>query len=281
MTYLFRDPVEGLTLGASSRVPPHAWVAAFFGEKLLMVRREGQLALPEHHELAGSFPGLSFVGVGAQAGRPIAVAEEITSGGDLPPGLEAHGARSLLFLVEEPLLGVALVAQQLAHFHAHHRFCGRCGSPTVAHPRDVGRRCPRCERDLYPSVAPCMITLVHDGPRILLTRAPRFPKGMYGLAAGFVEAGESLEACVHREVKEETGLAVTDVRYVASQPWPLPSQLMVGFYARLAGGELKVDEDELEEASFFDVESLPGLPPPTSIARYLVDRYVEEHRRAR
>jgi NAD+ diphosphatase len=126
-----------------------------------------------------------------------------------------------------------------------------------------------------------MITLVHDGPRILLTRAPHFPKGMYGLSAGFVEAGESLEACVHREVKEETGLTVTDVRYVASQPWPLPSQLMVGFFAKLTGGELTVDLAELEEAAFFDVDALPGLPPPASIARYLVDRYLEEHRGAR
>lgn len=280
MTYLFRDPVHELTLRASASVPPHAWVAAFIGAKLLLVRRDGQLTLPEHHELVRAFPELSVIAVGKQAARPLAVAEEII-GGDLPFAFEAHAARALLFMVEEPMLSVALVAQQLAHFHTHHRFCGKCATPTVAHPKDVGRRCPRCERDLYPAVAPCMITLVHDGPRILLTRAPRFPKGMYGLSAGFVEAGESLEACVHREVKEETGLSVTDVRYVASQPWPLPSQLMVGFTARLAGGELKVDEDELEEAAFFDVDALPGLPPPTSIARYLVDRFVEEHRRAR
>ena len=140
------------------------------------------------------------------------------------------------------------------------------------------RRCGACGHVVYPRVSPCIIVLVHDGPRMLLTRQASWPVGRYGLVAGFVEAGEALEACVRREVAEETGLDVDEVTYLGSQPWPFPHQLMVGFFARYAGGEVALRDGELEDARWFEAGSLPALPPRLSIARSLIEHFLQRGR---
>jgi NAD+ diphosphatase len=121
-----------------------------------------------------------------------------------------------------------------------------------------------------------MIVRVARGDSILMTRQARFPPGMYGLVAGFMEPGESLEGCVAREVLEETGVRVRNIRYFGSQPWPFPHQVMIGFTADHAGGEIVVDTSELEEAAWFDRGNMPMLPPPFSIARKLVDDWLRD-----
>lgn len=212
--------------------------------------------------------------LGTLDGRPCVVGH-VADALALPSGLAARSLRRLFGDLDLPVLGVAALASQLAHFLKTHQRCGECGAALLSKPGERCLRCAACERDLYPPVAPCVIVLVHDGPRVLLTRQPRFPPGMYGLVAGFVEPGESLEVCAQREILEEVGLEVGDLRYVASQPWPFPSQLMVGMTARYLRGELVVDTRELEEARWFDVSALPALPPPFSIARHLIDLFVE------
>jgi NAD+ diphosphatase len=182
--------------------------------------------------------------------------------------------RRLYGRVPAAVFEAAGTAFQVQYWDRTHQFCSACATPLALSEGERSKKCPRCAHQFFPKVTPAIIVLIEDGPRILMTRAPHFPSGMYGLVAGFVESGESLEACVAREVTEETGISIADITYVGSQPWPFPHQIMVGFVARYAGGELVVNKDELEEAAWFHRDALPNLPPPLSIARQLVDAWL-------
>ncbi len=180
--------------------------------------------------------------------------------------------------LRDDILSLGGMALQTLHWERMSRHCPCCGQPTGAMEGESGRRCPACKAEHYPSLHPAVITLVRDRERVLLTRKSFWPKNRYGLVAGFVDPAESLEEAVRREVREEVGVEVKDLTYVASQYWPFPSQLMVGFVARYAGGDLRVDHEELEDARWFSVHELPDLPPPFSIARFILDRYAVPQR---
>lgn len=197
----------------------------------------------------------------------------------VPPGYKAVDLRTLYGLVQEPAWRVAGLAWQLLHWAETARFCPRTGHPTRHKIGEWAMECPACGFLQYPRVHPCVIVLVHDGDRILLTRQAAWPAGRYGLVAGFVEPAESLEECLRREVREETSLTVDELRYFASQPWPFPHQLMVGFTARYAGGELVVDHTELEDAAWFPIDNPPILPPRPSIARRILDAHLDNFAR--
>lgn len=153
-------------------------------------------------------------------------------------------------------------------------FCPRCGERTERIEHEWGKRCARCAYEHYPHLHPAAIVLIRDGERALFARRAVWKPGLYALVAGFVDNGESLEGCVEREVEEEVGLRVKDVRYRGSQNWPFPSQLMIGFTAEYAGGELRVDTRELEDARWFERSAPPAaLPGKMSISRWLIDRY--------
>ncbi|MFN0155100.1 MAG: NAD(+) diphosphatase [Gaiella sp.] len=193
---------------------------------------------------------------------------------EAPPGMTFSPLRPLLALVEEALFPVAGRAVQIAEWHETHRFCGRCGTPTVDTPGERAKRCPACGLLAFPRVAPAIIVRVTRGEEILLAHGRRFPEPMYSVLAGFVDPGESLEDCVHREVHEEVGITLRDVRYWASQPWPFPHSLMLGFTAEYAGGELAIDESEIVDAEWFRRDALPRVPPGISIARRLIDDWL-------
>jgi NAD+ diphosphatase len=135
--------------------------------------------------------------------------------------------------------------------------------------------CTACGWVVFPRMSPAVIVAVTRGERILLARSPRFPEKFYSVLAGFVEPGESLEECVQREVKEEVGLELKHIRYVGSQPWPFPNSLMIGFTADYAGGEMTIDGLEIVEADWFRADDLPRIPPRPTIARQLIDGFVE------
>jgi len=170
-------------------------------------------------------------------------------------------------------------AVQLVAWGRTHRYCGRCGQETEAVAGDRSMRCTGCGLLAYPRLAPAVIALVHrtapDGEEeALLARGVQFALPMFSCLAGFVEPGETLEGAVQREVLEEVGVRVDDVRYQGSQPWPFPHSLMIGFFARWVEGELVPDPTEIAEAGWFRRDALPSIPPSISIARRLIDTWV-------
>lgn len=174
-------------------------------------------------------------------------------------------------------------ARGLLHWHSQHRFCPACGQPTQSEEGGHVRRCSdkSCNTLHFPRTDPAVIMLVHDGERCLLARQPRFPAGMYSTLAGFVEPGETLEEAVIREVAEEAGIPVVEVRYAGSQPWPFPASLMLGFYARATASAITLDPHELEDARWLTRAELRDgerqgihLPRGDSIARRLVEGWL-------
>jgi NAD+ diphosphatase len=173
----------------------------------------------------------------------------------------------------DDLLSLGGMAMQALWWESTSGHCPRCGEPTQRIENEWGKRCGRCRYEHYPHLHPCVIVLVRDGDRVLLARKAGWAPGRYALVAGFVDNGESLECCVQREVREEVGVEVDDIQYVGSQNWPFPSQLMVGFVARYAGGDVTVDAEELEDARWFRRTELPQGPSRHSIAGHIIDRY--------
>jgi NAD+ diphosphatase len=176
----------------------------------------------------------------------------------------------------DDLLSLGGMAMQALWWESTSGFCPRCGAPTERLAGEWGKRCPKCKYEHYPHLHPAVIVVVRDGDRVLLARKAIWAPGRYALVAGFVDNGESLEGCVAREVKEEVGVDVKDITYVGSQNWPFPSQLMVGFVATYAGGEIKVDPEELEDARWFPCDALPSRPSRHSIAGFILDHYARE-----
>jgi NAD+ diphosphatase len=194
-----------------------------------------------------------------------------------PPGTRLLPLRAGLGLLPPEEARLAGRARQLLEWRQHHRFCGRCGAATVLH-AGPALRCPDCGLSHFPRVAPAVIVLVHDGDRALLGRPAHLPNGMYSTLAGFVEPGESAEDTVHREILEESGVLVEDLRYHGSQSWPFPHSLMLGYLARYRDGELRRQEEELEDLAWFHRDALPRIPPPVTIARTLIDAWLARER---
>jgi NAD+ diphosphatase len=171
---------------------------------------------------------------------------------------------------------VAGRAVQFVEWGRTHRYCGRCGTPTEPAPGERAMRCPSCGLLAFPRLAPAVIVLVSRGEEALLARGRLFPIAMYSCLAGFVEPGETLEQAVRREVREEVGIELDELHYQASQPWPFPHSLMIGWRATWASGEITVDETEIVDAAWYRREDLPTIPPRLSIARALIDGWLAE-----
>jgi NAD+ diphosphatase len=246
---------------------PHTF--AFRGSQLLL--RESDLALPEARVLDGLVDPARVLPVGTLGDayfRTTWVPEKA-------PALEGFaymGLRSLFGRMEETLLAIAGRAFQIADWARTHQFCGVCGAPTARVEGERAMRCA-CGHVFYPRIAPAMMVLVKRGDAILLARNVLVPPGgRMSALAGFLEPGESVEDAVHREVREEVGLEVKDLRYFASQSWPFPGSLMIAFTAEYAGGEIRCDINEIAEARWFGPgDALPELSPRQSISRALID----------
>jgi NAD+ diphosphatase len=185
--------------------------------------------------------------------------------------------RSLLGQVAGDEFALLSRASQLQHWWLHHQFCGRCGVKNVLDESELALSCKSCAMLYYPRISPCVIMLVTRGRQCLLAKHARSKSQRYSCLAGFIEVGESAEEAVIREVAEEVGVGVNNLRYITSQNWPFPSQLMLGFFADYSAGDLVVDGLEIEDAAWFDVDSLPELPPEGTISRFLIDHFCASH----
>lgn len=215
----------------------------------------------------------SAVSLGQFHGRPLFVVNQ-TEGA--LAGLEPLLLRDVILHTADAPVALVSIAVQLAHWWRDHQFCGRCGTATVLHARERACWCQNCEIPWYPRIAPCVIVVIRRGERMLLARSSRTRRPMYSLIAGFVEPGESLEQAVAREVNEETGLQVSNIRYRLSQPWPFPHQLMAGFFADYESGELVLQQDELADAGWFVPGNTPPIPSLATISGQLIHDMAEE-----
>src|SRR4051812_29474156 len=273
---------------ASARRTDEAWVAEQLRDpraRTIVVSSEGPFMDLETDPCRPAFVPLGdapepvLLGIAAE-GPLFAVAGERLDGARSAMSLRDAGAR-----VSQEDGGLLAYATAIISWHRRHRFCANCGHPTAIAEAGHVRHCPNCGAIHHPRTDPVVIMLVHDGDRALLGRQARWPQGRYSALAGFVEPGESLEEAVAREVGEESGVDVDDIRFRSSQPWPFPASLMVGFHARYAGGEASVHDDELEDVRWFtrqevqeaaDGQSEMKLPPPLAIARRLIDEWLED-----
>lgn len=196
----------------------------------------------------------------------------------LPETYQWLGLRSQLELLSPDAFQLAGRALQIARWFYDHRFCGRCGSLTNQDSLDFARVCQSCSLRFYPRISPCMIVLVTRGDEILLAHHHRASRVMYTTLAGFIEAGEGVEECIRREVMEEVGVNVGKLEYFRSQPWPFPSQLMLGFFAEYETGEIVVDPIEIIDAKWFRYDQLPQVPATATVAGQLIAHYVERRR---
>lgn len=245
---------------------------AFIGDEIMLCP-ESRMAPASQLTLLGE-PCAAFV-FGQLAGKPCILAAWHADT-PIPAGLQRINVRQAFDLLPAGHWSLAARAKQMLSWDLATRFCGACGSPTQAMNGEPAKLCPNCGQRSYPQIAPAIMCLVRRGDELLLARSAHFRPGMYSALAGFVEAGESVEACVHREVFEETGIRVTNLRWFASQPWPFPQSLMLAFHADYAGGEIVPQPGEIEDAQWFRIDALPDLPSAVSIASRLIDAGIAE-----
>jgi len=271
------DPFIPLVNPPDALSSPAMWFA-FQGAQLLIRREEGRASVPSARHI-------SEFGLEAVRSQYLGLYEgnhcfscEIAAEVAAPEGMAWTGLRGLFGLVDDHLFALAGRAVQIVDWDRSHLYCGRCGTPTVVKTGERARQCPKCGQVHYPRIAPAVMALVRNGKQLLLARSPHFPPGMHSALAGFVEAGESLEQCLVREVREEVGIEVVNLRYFSSQPWPFPHSLMIAFNCDYAGGEITPEPSEIEAADWFDLDSLPVLPNKISIARRLIDATIAQIR---
>ncbi len=215
--------------------------------------------------------------IGRWKGVPCYAAELDSLSETVPGALTS--LRRIFGLAGAEAFALAGRATQLLDWQRDHRYCGRCGAPTMRRPGEFAMACAACGLLAYPRMAPAVMVLVMRNDQLLLARSPHFPPGMFSALAGFVEAGETLEQCAAREVREEVGIDIANLRYFHSQSWPFPNSFMVAFFADYAGGILRPDPAEIEAADWFTLAALPQLPGRVSIARQLIDEACRQVRR--
>lgn len=238
------------------------------GKILLLEGKNGSLVLPDAGEIEVNHDAEIFEFgdyIVSSASDPAMVQRD---------QLVEMGVREAYRFLPADVYGAVVKGAELVNWNAEERFCCKCGSPLIRH-TNISKRCQECGSEYFPRLSPAIVVLVKKGEAALLVHAKNFkhPKTM-ALVAGFVETGESLEECVAREIKEETDIKVGKIRYVGSQSWPFPHQLMLGFTAEYVSGEVKFADGELSAGGFFTKDNVPELPTPPSLSRDIIDRWL-------
>ena len=251
-----------------------AWWFVFRRFRLLVRIEDGEARLPLLADFADlGLPSVRQQYLGQLDGRHC-FSIELSEDAKAPDGWTFQGLRRLYSLMPEYLFWVAGAAVQIVDWDRTHQYCGRCGARTRDRSWERAKECPQCGLISYPRISPAIIVLVERDDTLLLARSHRHPSGLYSVLAGFVEPGETLEAAVVREIKEEVGIEVEAIRYFGSQPWPFPNSLMIAFTCIYADGEIVLEEEEMADAGWYSANNLPAIPPEISIARRLIDWFV-------
>ncbi len=241
----------------------------FHNNQLLVVdSTDGKSQLPSQHDLSL----LNIVSYEISSIDLTCLA--CLSSNIIPAGLRLIGFRQVLASFPDNISRKIIYYQQLLHYFLQHKYCGICGSLTKISAQNVVC-CESCKNEVYPRISPAMMVRISRGDEILMARGVNFAPNVWGLVAGYVDIGESVEDTVHREVMEEVGLKITNLRYWGSQYWPMPNSLMIGYTADYLSGELKIDHVELAEAGFFRKDNIPGFPStPYSLASKMINEFI-------
>lgn len=254
-----------------------SWWFVFRRYRLLVHNEEEQAFVPrinDPNELnikplrtqyLGSLSGIDCIS--AEAGDEV----------NPPDGWSFQGLRQLFGVLPDDFFSIASTAVQIVDWDRNHQFCGRCGAINHDKQDERAKECPQCGLVQYPRISPAVIVLIERGNQLLLARSKRHPSGLYSVLAGFVEPGETLEEAVVREIREEVSIEVNDLKYFGSQSWPFPNSLMIAFTCQYAGGKIVLDSNEMEDAGWYSIESMPRVPPKMSIARQLIDWFVAKN----
>jgi len=254
----------------------NAWWFIFRHDKLLVKSSERSITIPRSSDVAAMNTKLlskQYLGTFEEAGCFLAEVEEHMGN---PQGMIFQEFRPLLGFLSDEMFSIAGRAYQILYWDRTHQFCGRCVARTHQKKDERAKECPQCGQVDYPVISPAIIVAIVKDQEILLAQARRFTAQFYSVLAGFVETGETFEECVRREVMEEVGLEVDSIVYFGSQPWPFPSSLMVAFTAKYSRGDIRIDTTEIVDAQWFTADKLPEVPRKGTIARRLIDWFVEK-----
>lgn len=200
---------------------------------------------------------------------------ELDKKASIPEQFKTIPLKQALSLICPHEYGMGVKAYSVIHWDKNHQYCGRCGAKTTHNSKNFERTCPQCHISFFPRISPSIIVLIHKHDHLLMARSPHFAPGVYGLIAGFVEIGETIEEAIHREIQEEVGIQVKNISYFGSQPWPFPDSLMLAFRAEYKSGDLAIDNDEIEDAGWYRYDNLPGRPSTRiSIASLMLDDFI-------
>ncbi|MBE2212251.1 MAG: NAD(+) diphosphatase [Opitutaceae bacterium] len=247
--------------------------------QLARLDSDGTIHLPTRRDLAAWIEGRNEpLHVGHLDGRSCWLTDAVEPTTEPPAGWSWVETRALLQTAAADDSQAIYCARHLLHWRAQHRFCGRCGTATVEATDERAIVCPSCNARFFPSASPAVIVAVTRGDTLLLAHNTHWRSSMFSLLAGFLDPGETLEQAVAREVREEVGIEIGEIRYVTSQPWPFPNSLMAGFRAMHISGEIQVDGKEIAEAAWFTRDAMPEIPRRGSVARELIDGWLREGR---
>ncbi|KOF57134.1 MULTISPECIES: NAD(+) diphosphatase [Clostridium] len=248
----------------------------FFKGSLLVKKLEGDLYIPTFDEIKKlniNYESEFFLG---EFKKKACFTVEASDETNLSEGFEFISLREIGAIMDEEIFEAAGRASEILNWDRNHRFCGRCGSKTENKKDEMAKICPKCGNIMYPVICPAIIVGITNGDKILLAHNSNFKNNMYSLIAGFVETGENLKSAVKREIFEEVGIKVKNIRYYKSSSWPFPNSLMIGFFAEYDSGEIKVDGKEIMAADWFTKDNFPNLPKKFSLARKIIDEFAKK-----
>lgn len=265
-------------------IPPEkedniSYLFLFRQNNLLVKKRERGYLIPDSRDMSHLEHKLDDKLYIGSIGKHSCYAAKYPEGEEHPEGYEFVGLRQLYQQADECMLRAAFRAVQIVAWDATNKYCGACGHATVKKEGEFAKVCPACGQLAYPRLSPAVIVAVTKGNHLLLARNKNFITGMYSVLAGFVEPGETLEECVKREIREEVGIEVKNIRYFGSQSWPFPNSYMLAFTAEYESGDIVIDDNEIADAKWFSVEELPQIPSGLSISRRLIDWFIEKYKK--